>query len=501
MSKSFWTTRALDDVSFDIGAGRIHALVGGNGSGKSTLVKILAGVYHADAGTLEVYGSAQALAGHSPARARDLGLHFVHQQPSTFLNLTVAENLALGRGFERGVGRRIKWGELRRRTRQVLERFGVDASPDDEVGTLSPATRTMIAIARALQDQDAAGQGLLILDEPTATLPGREVDILLAALRRYAEAGQSILFITHRLAEVQRIADTATVFRDGRVAGTLDRGRMYHELLVAMITGRPPTRTAVRATASATASATAQRPLLEARGVCGSVVRDVDVTLGRGEILGVAGLLGSGRTTLLRLLFGDARMEAGTVRVDGEPVRLGSPRDGVRAGIAYVSEDRLSDGAFPLLPVRENISIAHLRRYRGALRIDRSEERREVIDLIDQYRIVTPSPEERFAVMSGGNQQKAVLARWLHRAPKVLLLDEPTQGVDVGSRQEIYDMIRRSVARGAGAIVASSDFGELASLCDRAVVLGHGRVIRSFDAPGFTAADLNEALFSGSVDQ
>ncbi|MEA2330424.1 MAG: ribose transport system ATP-binding protein [Thermoleophilaceae bacterium] len=489
LSKAFGSTQALDDVSMRVARGSIHALLGGNGSGKSTLIKILAGVETADSGSLTIGSTTIEAAHQTPAQARDLGVRFVHQQQSTFGELTIAENLAFGHHFERGFLRRIQWSRQRRRAAELLDRFGIEASPRALVSSLRPATQTMVAIARALQDQEGASAGLLVLDEPTASLTSQEVDVLLAALKRYAAAGQTILYVTHRLEEVVAVADESTVLRDGRVASVLPRERLDHDTLVSAIVGRQVSR--IFAEKSKPPS---EGTVLEAHELCGGPVRAANLQLHPGEIVGVAGLLGSGRTGLLRLLFGDAKPASGEIRIDGNAVTLHSPARAMRAGIVFVPEDRARDASFHELSVRENLAIARLRDFRRVGWIDRRAERRKARELIGEYQISTRSEEAGFGSLSGGNQQKAVLARCLQGQPRIILLDEPTQGVDVGARAEIYRLIRGAVDGGMAALVVYSDLEELAGACDRAIVLDRGRVTCEVSGDELTESRLNELV-------
>ncbi len=482
VSKAFGGTQALDGVSFELRRGTIHALLGGNGSGKSTIVKILAGVVEADDGEVEIGSQRCRARDLSPAYAHACGLRFVHQHTSTFSPMTVAENLSIGRGFETGPGGLIRWRSVRRRAVEVLERFEVDASPDMRLDRLRPATRTLVAIARALQDQEESADGLLVLDEPTASLPEPEVELLLAALRRYAAAGQTIMYITHRLEEAVEVADHATVFRDGRTVATIERSTIDHGTLVELIVGR-----AVALERPAPA-AIARRPLaLRVDGLAGGPVRDASLAIHNGEIVGLAGLLGSGRSSLLRMLFGLHRAEQGEISLDGETLRLRHPADAIGAGIVYIPEDRAGEAAFPGLTVSENIAIADLRSYWRRGRLDEAAERRDSRSLIARLQLKCASERATFSSLSGGNQQKGILARWLRRRPRILLLDEPTQGVDVGARAEIWKVIRAAVAEGAGALVASSDSEELAGVCDRVLILREGRI-----AAELSGADLTE---------
>ncbi len=470
-SKAFGATQALDDVSLELGKGRVHALLGGNGSGKSTLIKLLAGVEKADAGEIRIRGDRHDLRRMTPARAREAGLHFVHQQRTVFADLTVAENLAIGRGFDRGAGGRIDWRATRRRAAGVLDRFQIDARPTQMLKQLGPATQTMIAIARALQDQDADAEGVLLLDEPTASLPAPEVRLLLDALRRYAGAGQAIVYVTHRLEEVFAVADQATLLRDGRVVGTVAPSSLDHEALVELMLGRGVEQV------GRPVAGPRGRTVLAARGVAAGPLAGLDLDLREGEIVGLAGLLGSGRSTLLKAFFGAIPLETGETWIGGERQRIRSPWEAVAAGLAYVPEDRQRDAVFPGLTVGENLSLTAVRDYwrRGA--IDRRRERRDALRLLDSFRIGAESEAAPLRSLSGGNQQKVVLARWLRRRPRVLLLDEPTQGVDAGARAEIYELIYRAAARGTAALVASSDFEELARLCDRVLVLRKGKIV------------------------
>lgn len=490
LRKRFASTQALDGVSFDLARGSIHALLGGNGSGKSTLIKILAGVQRADAGRLELVGGrAFDLRAMTPAQARLAGLHFVHQQRSTFPDLTIAENLAVGRGFDTGPGYRIRWRHTRRRAAEVLERFHVNAHPETVLGDVGPATQTMVAIARALQDQEGAHEGVLLLDEPTAALPSTEAALLHEALRRYAEAGQTIVYVTHRLEEVFAVADRATLLRDGRLVDTVSPSELTHDDLVELIMGRSVEQIERLRTR------TSDSVVLELTGVSAGPLHPLDLTVRAGEVAGVAGLIGSGRSSLLKSLFGAMPLRSGHVRVDGHQVSPSNPHVAMAAGLAYIPEDR-GDAGFPQLTVEENLSIAALDRYRRASVINSRAARRDASELLHSYGIKAEAVHTSFSSLSGGNQQKAILARWCRRNPRVLLLDEPTQGVDVGARAEIYALVRRAVSEGAAALVASSDFEELAALCDRAIVLRRGFNVGELAGPDLSSHRLERLAHS-----
>jgi ribose transport system ATP-binding protein len=493
LSKAFGPTKALDGVSLELGRGTIHALLGGNGSGKSTTIKCLAGVYTADSGVFRIGGREIEAASMSPSAAWEAGLRFVHQQDSTFPDLTVAENLAIGHGFETGRGGRISWRETKRHAAKIIERYGIEARPETPMHELRPAAHGMVAIARALQDQDGAHEGVLVLDEPTASLPSHEVDVLLGALKRFAASGQTIMYVTHRLAEVMKIADKATVFRDGQVVAQLDRGGFDADGLATAIMGRQMERLEHRPVVSAK-----NRPtMVSARRICGGPITEVDFELRQGEIVGLAGLLGSGRSSLLRMLFGAQPVEGGEVELEGRKVEFEQPHEAMAAGLAYVPEDRLSEAAFTDLSVGENMAIASCgRHFKGGV-IRGGAERKEVRELMGRYQIKAPSEKVPLSTLSGGNQQKVILGRWMCRDPKVLLLDEPTQGIDVGARVEIWQLVRQAVEAGAAALVVSSDFEELPRVCDRVLVLNQGRIVGEITGDDLTEDNINGLALVG----
>ena len=420
-------------------------------------------------------------------------MRFVHQQTSTFPALTVAENIALGHGFETRGGR-VRWSAQYRRAQELLDRFGLDIDPGADLASYGVATHAMVAIARALQDvemtDDGFGAGVLVLDEPTAALPPKEVNLLLSELRRFAAQGQTIIYVTHRLDEVLQIADNATILRDGRVAGTLSRAEITHSTLVSMITGgKDLTPTFDRRPAQRRAAAR-----LHCDGLIGGAVRGADIDVSPGEIVGVAGLLGSGRSALLRLIAGDISRESGTITIDGSSVNYPSTRRSVRDGVAFVPEDRRTSAAFMEMSVRENIAIAATGRHFRYGRLNHRAEAAEVRRLLDEYEVRAASTEVALSTLSGGNQQKALIARWLRLNPRLLLLDEPTQGVDIGARAEIWDIVRGAVNKGAAVLAVLSDFEELLSVCDRVVVVIGGRTVAQFDCAGLTENALETAV-------
>ncbi len=492
VSKTFPGTRALIDLSFDVKQGEIHALVGGNGSGKSTLIKIMAGVYNADpGGTITVDGDEMRADHTTPAAARALGLHFVHQNPAVFPDLSVAENLAIGRGFQTTAIGNIRWGAQRRRTTALLERFDIAARPEALVRSLRPAERAMVAIARALQDQEGEHTGVLVLDEPTASLPRAEVVRLMGALNRFAESGQTILFVSHRLDEVIDSCDQATVLRDGRLAGTLGGEEITESRLIELIAGR-----SLELAFPSMPAATSEEIALEAKRIEGGPLKGVNFQLQRGEVLGIAGLLGSGRSELLKMAFGAYPIRAGSFDLDGKPVNFRHIGQAMDAGIAYVPEDRGTEASFPDLSLSDNVSAAMVDTYWRNLRLRKRAADADARTSISEFFIRASSERQKMGTLSGGNQQKVVLARWLRRRPKVLLLDEPTHGVDVGARAEIYQLVSNAVGEGCSVLLVSSDFEELATVADRVIVLANGQVTAELKAPDIEPARLTELAFS-----
>ncbi|MCC3283265.1 sugar ABC transporter ATP-binding protein [Arthrobacter caoxuetaonis] len=484
--KTFAGATALAGVDLAVQAGTIHALLGGNGSGKSTLIKCLAGVYQADAGTITVHGEDIPVRQMTPRRAREAGLRFVHQDLGLFDGLTVAENFGLDSGFPVNKLRGIRWEALRRRVDELLASYGIEVRATDPVGTLRPSQKTMVAVARALADQQDS-EFALLLDEPTASLPEDESRELMAALRARANRGQTIVLVTHRFREISEVADDVTVFRDGRVAGRGPVAEMSTATIVEMMSGAPrmeesssgtnrPVHPAQRNSHPDGSSVDSPAPLFEATNLSSFPLSGVNLTVAPGEILGLAGLAGSGRSTVLRAIFGDAPLNSGSMNLNGVSHQPSSPADAVRSGIAYVPENRHRDAAFLDLPVRENVSATVIARYWRRFVMNRRLEREETQDLILKHSVRTDGTEQPISRLSGGNQQKVILARWLRRNPRLLLLDEPTQGVDVMSRRDIYRSLRSSAAQGCGVLVASSDLDELAEICDRVLVLVEGRV-------------------------
>jgi ribose transport system ATP-binding protein len=492
LSKTFPGTKALVDVSFAIEPGQIHALLGGNGSGKSTLIKILAGVYHGDPGGAIVLGDTRLRSDQTtPEKAKAMGLHFVHQNAAVFPALSVAENLAIGNGFEKRPGGSINWRAQRRRSKALLDRYDIQLEPDTLVRSLRPAEQAMVAIVRALQDQEGESTGVLVLDEPTASLPRAEVVRLMGALDRFAESGQTILFVSHRLDEVIDTADKATVLRDGRLAATVEGDDINEGRLIELIAGRALDRVFPSMPQEAT-----DEQAVAVEGLTGGPLRGVDLELKKGEVLGIAGLLGSGRSELLKMIFGAYPIKSGSVSIAGQPVHFAHIGEAMEAGVAYVPEDRGTEASFMELSLSENLSAAMVDRYWHALRLRNREADREARSAIKEFFIKARSERQEMGTLSGGNQQKTILARWLRRNPSVLLLDEPTQGVDVGARAEIYELVGEAVRGGCSVLLVTSDFEELARVSDRVVVLNHGRVTAELNSPNIEPARLTELAFT-----
>jgi len=481
MSKTFPGLKALDGVSLEIRAGEIVAVLGHNGSGKSTLVKILAGVYQADPGSLvEVRDAAGEVVSGPSAREE---LHFIHQDLGLADILSTVENLGLGRAT-RGWGLGPVHGSAERRhAEQLISRFGASFDPTIPVGKLSPAQRAIVAIARAM-DGWTRPDNVLILDEPTAALHGDEVQVLFEAVRRVAESGAGVVFISHRLDEVLSLADRVVVLRDGQVVAEAPTSELDHDRMVELIVGGAVAEVAL------TPQDGRGEPVLEVTGLCGGEIRDLSLTLRAGEIVGVAGILGSGREQLASMLFG-ARYRTGQVDVAGEELVAGDPAGAIAAGLAYVPADRRRDGAVMEMSVRENLTLPLMRPLRRRFgRLDARGERIEARRWMQTVGLHPPNPEQPLKLFSGGNQQKVVLAKWLRVRPRVLLLDEPAQGVDVGAKAAIYELILAVRHRGAGVLLCSSDTKELVQLCDRVLVLKEGRVISEVPRDSLTEARL-----------
>ena len=465
ITRSFGAVRALRRVSFDVRAGEVHALVGENGAGKSTLIKIFTGAEQSDSGGVVVSG--HPISQMNPATARGLGIAAIYQQPSLFPDLTVAENLALG--LERTAAwRRIDWKARRRLATDLLRRVGASIDPDRLVESLSMPEQQLVEIAKAV----GADARIVIMDEPTASLAEREVETLFEVVRRLRESGVGIIYISHRLEEVFAIADRITVLRDGQTVATCDAAAVSRTELIRMMVGRELTAVFPKRAVPIGSL------LFEVRELSNHAagVRRVSLTVRRGEILGLAGLVGSGRTQLAETLFGLTPADSGDILVDGKPVRISSPADAIAAGIGYVPEDRRRHGVVLEMAVAANAGLASLNRMSRYGLLDRAAERRTAQEYVDRFRIKTASVQAEVGTLSGGNQQKVALARWLATAPSVLILDEPTQGVDVGSKAEIHTLMQDLAARGMGIIMISSELPEILGMSDRIAVMHAGAI-------------------------
>jgi rhamnose transport system ATP-binding protein len=464
VSKGYGGVQALDGVSFAIEAGTIHALVGENGAGKSTLVKILTGVVQPDDGRLLLEGESQRIG--SPHDAHRLGIVAMYQEPTVFPDLTVAENVFAGR-HPRGRLHSVDWQAMRSGVTKLLEELGVDFGPDTPVRGLGVADRQLMEVAKAL----SSSARLLIMDEPTAALSPHEVDNLFVTVRRLRERGVAIVFISHRLEEVAALADTVTVLRDGRHVATRPAAELPHGEIVRLMVGRSldalfPKEEAEIGDVVLRAEGLARR----------GVFSNVSFELRRGEIVGLAGFVGSGRTEIARAMFGIDRLDAGQLWIDGRRFRPSSPRAALRRGLAYLPEDRLNQGLVQPMSLAANTSMAVLPELTPAGLLRPRRERALARRFMEELRIKATSPAQVVRSLSGGNQQKVVLSKWLAAEPRILILDEPTHGVDVGTKADVHRTISHLAAGGLTILLISSELLEILAMSDRVLVMHEGRL-------------------------
>jgi rhamnose transport system ATP-binding protein len=468
VTKSFQAVRALKGVSFELRAGEVHALLGENGAGKSTLIKVITGAHQPDAGTIEIDG--HAIHHLTPASAHKLGMACIYQQPALFPDLSVAENIAL-RLEPANALRRVNWPQRRQKAAALLDQIGAVLSPEVEVRSLSMPEQQLVEIACAL----GAGARIVIMDEPTASLTRKEQHLLFAVVRDLRQRGVAIIYISHRLEEIFTLADRVTVLRDGASVGTHKIDDINEVELIRMMVGREVARTSIPSSQPPGEIALSLKNV----GCTASGVRNVSLEVRAGEIVGLAGLVGAGRTELARILFGITPADLGEIWLHGRQVLIRSPEQAVGCGIAYVPEDRRRHGVILEMPIAANISMASHRRLFPKKWLRSTTETALARDLIRQLDIRTRGPDAPAASLSGGNQQKVSLARWLALNPKVLILDEPTQGVDIGAKSEIHKIIREVTKQGLAVLLISSDLPEVLEMSDRILVMRGGTVVET----------------------
>jgi ABC-type sugar transport system ATPase subunit len=471
VSKSFPGVTALDRVSIDVRRGEIFGIIGENGAGKSTLVKILAGIYAKDAGLTFFEGSECDFS--DPLEARKMGMSFIFQDRNLAPFLSVQENLFAGRQPLNRLGF-VNWKALEQKAREILGMLKCDIDPAEVVDRLSVAEQQLVEIGRALSFESK----VIVMDEPTASISEEETRILFDILRDLKRRGVTIIFISHKLKEVLAITDRVAVMRDGKLVKICDTAAEEVQSLIRLMVGRNITEVF-----AGERGAPGEKVLLSVRDLAShGAFSGISFDLREGEILGVAGLVGAKRTDVLRALFGLQENVSGEVRVAGRATRCSSPMEAMRLGFSYLSEDRVAEGIFPFLGVDKNITSASLDRFTRAGFVRRGDERKESARLVDALSIRTPTLNTMLYSLSGGNQQKTILARWFMRNPRIFLLDEPTAGIDVGAKFEIYGILRKLAREGAGILFVSSELNELLGLCHRILVMCQGRITGEFDA-------------------
>jgi ABC-type sugar transport system ATPase subunit len=486
-TKSFAGITVLNDVSFDMRPGEVHALLGENGAGKSTMIKIMAGLYQPDAGEIRVNGNTVRFA--TPREAHAAGIATVHQELLLFPELTVAENIFLGQAPKTRWGA-LDWPRMRRRARELLDSLdSPELDIDAKVGTLSVANRQRVEIARALS-QDAR---VVIMDEPTAALAEADVQRLMDIVRRLKERGVAIVYVSHRLPEIFALADRVTVLRDGNHVGTSHISEVDEAKLVSMMVGRSIDRLYPKKQGESGGS------ILELKDVSyRGIVRNISFDLKSGEILGIAGLVGSGRTELALTIFGITPATSGQILIAGRPVTIASPEAARDLGIAYVPEDRGTQGLIRTQTIAENVAIANLRHLTRGLIVDAALVRSAAEKAIQRFGIRARGPDQLVRQLSGGNQQKVVLGKWLTTNPRILIMDEPTRGIDVGAKAEIHLLMRKLAGDGMAILMISSELPEVLGMSDRVLVMNAGRIVAAFDRAEATPEAVGAAMTHAS---
>jgi ribose transport system ATP-binding protein len=500
ISKSFGATRALDDVSIAIRPGEVHGLLGTNGSGKSTLIKVLAGFHAPDPGGRMQFNGQEVALPLQSSDFRRLGMSFVHQNLGLIPSLTVLENLRLA---HISLARRyfIRWRDEVAAAEEALARHDLKIETWRRVDELSAVNRALLAIVRAFEEireqSEGTGQpGLVLLDEPTPFLPKEGVDQLFDLMRRIARSGSSVAFISHDIGEVMTITDRVTILRDGKVSGEIETRSASHDQVVEMIIGRSLARTAAQ---SAPPFATEFAPFATIRGLAGQGNPSCNLEIGKGEIVGLTGLIGSGYEKLPYMLFGASKPQSGTMELaDGVTLDLTrmTPAKAIAAGLALLPGDRETQSGVGSIPIFENMLLPGLDEYFRKFLLRNSEMKREAGRLGELFEVRPNNPEMNLAALSGGNAQKVLVARWMKRAPRLLLLDEPTQGVDVGTRANLFEAFRLAAGEGMSIICASSDAEQLAEICDRVLVFARGRVVREMTGSEIDADMITEACYT-----
>ena len=468
ITKRFPGVVALAEVDFDVRRGEVHALVGENGAGKSTLMKIISGVYTRDAG--EMIFNGQTVHFTSPRQAQDAGIVTIYQELNQIPQLSITENIFLGSELERGV--LLNWREMHTRARELLARLHLDVDPRKPVNTLGVAQQQMVEVAKALHHR----ADLIIMDEPTSALSVNEIEDLFNIIRDLKAHGVAIVYISHHLDETFAISDRVTVLRDGRHVATRPTSELNVDKLIRLMVGRDlsekfPKETAPRGAEVLRVDGLSQEDKLH----------DISFSVHAGEVLGIAGLIGAGRTELVRAIFGADPIDRGQIIIDGQPARIHSPSDAIRHGIALLTEDRKQQGLILQMTVRENVTLSVLKQLTRGLLTDRRKEGDLTQEYIRSIAIKTPSQNQQVINLSGGNQQKVVLSKWMATQPRVLIFDEPTRGIDVGAKVEIYKLINQLARQGVAIIMVSSELPEVIGMSDRIMVLREGRVAGFLD--------------------
>ncbi len=466
ISKSFPGVKALQDVNLKVHSGEVVALLGENGAGKSTLMKILSGVYKKDEGKVLIEGNEVDIQGIK--HAESMGITIIHQELSVLPNLTVSENIFLGNEkFDKGT-RRINKAWMRERSLGFLEQIGCNVNPNTLVKDINVGEMQMIEIAKALTKNSS----IIIMDEPTTALTDVETKNLFTVIRKLKEKGMAVIYISHRLDEIFEICDSITVLRDGKYVGDVETKSVTKDDLITMMVGRKLEEQFPYKEVDKT------KTLLKVDNISlKDKVRNVSFEVKAGEILGIAGLMGAGRTELAKTIFGDYKKSSGEICIDGQKVSINSPKDAISHGVCYLSEDRKKEGLILGMSVRENMTISNLKSYENSLkRINKKAEKEEVDKYIKKLSVKTPHREQLIKNLSGGNQQKVILAKWLMLSPKILIIDEPTKGIDVGAKKEIYEVLNELKSAGKAVIMISSDMAEIIGVSDRVIVMHEGKL-------------------------